>query len=284
MAMPRRPEPEPKPDLSYDRAMPALERQLQELQNLKGRSYDEADADETQWQHLTEGILEHTFGKGSTNLNKFTDVSWIGASLFGGERPHYELQSNFERRINQYDALLKSVIEELKLYMPGLPIKRDESQSPTDAVVSQRVFVVHGHDQAMKEPVARALERLNLLPIILHEQPGGGRTLIEKFEAYSDVGFAVVLLAPDDELEIVNGDSVRRIQRARQNVILELGFFVGKLGRPRVAAIFKASPEFEVPSDFLGVEYILYDAEGSWKLRLVRELRQVGFDVDANSL
>jgi predicted nucleotide-binding protein len=136
----------------------------------------------------------------------------------------------------------------------------------------------------MKEAVARSLERLDLLPIILHEQPGGGRTLIGKFEAYSDVGFAVVLLAPDDELAIVNGGSMHRTQRARQNVILELGFFIGKLGRARVAAISKASSEFEVPSDFLGVEYIPYDAEGSWKLRLVRELRQAGFTVDANRL
>lgn len=281
--MPRRPEPEPIPDLPYDRAIPALERQLQELQNLKRRSYDEADTDETQWQHLTESIFERTFGKKSTNLSKLTDVSWIGASLFGGERPGYELQSNFERRITQYEALLTSVIEELKLCQPDLPTEREESR-PTSAVVSRRVFVVHGHDEAMKEAVARALERLDLLAVVLHEQPGGGRTLIEKFEAYSDVGFAVVLLAPDDEFAIINGDQSKRIQRARQNVILELGFFVGKLGRARVAAIFKSSPEFEVPSDFLGVEYIPYDASGSWKLTLLRELRAAGFEVDANRL
>jgi hypothetical protein len=106
--MARRPDPEPSPDLPYDRAIPALEHQLQELQKLKGCSYDEADNDETQWQHLTESILERTFGKRSTNLSKFTDVSWIGASLFSGERSGYELQSNFGRRINSMRHCLKA--------------------------------------------------------------------------------------------------------------------------------------------------------------------------------
>ncbi len=123
MRMPRKPDPEPKPDLPYERALPALQRQLQELQKLKGRSYDEADADETTWQHFTESIFEHAFGKGSTNLGKFTDVSWIGASLFGGERSYHERQEIFERRVRQYEALLMSVIAELRLYVRDEPVK-----------------------------------------------------------------------------------------------------------------------------------------------------------------
>lgn len=118
-----KPDPEPRPDLPYERALPALERQLQELQKLKDRSYDDAGDDETAWQHFTESLLERTFGKGSTYLSKFTDVSWIGANLFGHERSPHELQSIFERRISHYQALLTSVIAELRLYVPDQPIK-----------------------------------------------------------------------------------------------------------------------------------------------------------------
>src|ERR1035438_6975181 len=64
--------------------------------------------------------------------------------------------------------------------------------------LTKKVFVVHGHDDEAKEKVARFLERLKLEPIILHEQPNEGRTVIEKFEVFADVGFAVVLLTPDD--------------------------------------------------------------------------------------
>ncbi len=144
---------------------------------------------------------------------------------------------------------------------------------------TDRIFVVHGHDESVRETVARFLEKSELTPIILHEQPNQGRTLIEKFEEYADVGFAVVLLTPDDLGALVgNADELK--PRARQNVILELGFFLGKLGRERVCALVKG--DVETPSDYDGVVYIsLDDAEG-WKMRLVKELKTAGFDVDAN--
>ena len=144
------------------------------------------------------------------------------------------------------------------------------------------VFIVHGHDKALKESVARFLERQKLRPIILHEQPAQGRTIIEKFEDYSDVGFAVVLLTPDDVMYVKTEDGERQIIRARQNVVLELGFFVGKLGRKRVAVIFIQNSNFEMPSDYRGVEYLEAEGTGSWQYRLCVELRAAGYSVDAN--
>ena len=94
-------------------------------------------------------------------------------------------------------AKLRNVIstmrEELLLF--GEP---DLSPSPSDQTVGNQVFVVHGHDQAMKEATARSLGKLGLTPVILHEQPSEGRTVIEKFTDYANVGYAVVLLSPDD--------------------------------------------------------------------------------------
>ncbi|MEE8356570.1 MAG: nucleotide-binding protein, partial [Anaerolineales bacterium] len=102
---------------------------------------------------------------------------------------------------------------------------------------SKKIFIVHGRDEEAKDSLARFLEKLGLEVIILHEQPNQGRTIIEKFEDYSDVGFAVVLLTPDD----IGGraNDLELLPRARQNVVFELGFFIGALGRERVCALHK---------------------------------------------
>ena len=142
---------------------------------------------------------------------------------------------------------------------------------------ARKVFVVHGHDEAARESVARFLEKLGFEPIILHEQANQGRTIIEKVEAHSDVGFAVVLLTPDDE---GNARGQKPQPRARQNVVLELGYFIGRLGRSRVMALKQG--ELEIPSDFHGVVYETFASGGLWKGTLGRELQAAGFEIDWN--
>jgi predicted nucleotide-binding protein len=141
------------------------------------------------------------------------------------------------------------------------------------------VFIVHGHDEAAKESVARFLERLKLMPIILHEQPNQGRTVIEKFESHADVDFAVILLTPDD-LGYPQGEPDKAKLRARQNVIFELGYFVGKLGRKRVCALHKGG--VEILSDYQGVIYVSMDAPQGWQLPLAKEIKASGIDIDLN--
>ncbi|HEY1774008.1 MAG TPA: nucleotide-binding protein [Gammaproteobacteria bacterium] len=145
---------------------------------------------------------------------------------------------------------------------------------------SKRVFVVHGHDVAAREGVARFIQKLGLEPIILHEQPDGGKTIIEKFEHNSDVSYAVVLLTPDD-VGSKRGDSTSK-PRPRQNVIFELGYFVGVLGRSHVAALVKG--EVERPSDYDGVVYISLDDHDAWKMKLARELQTAGHAIDMNNV
>lgn len=145
------------------------------------------------------------------------------------------------------------------------------------------VFVVHGHDVEMKQAVARILAKIGLNPIILHEQPNKGKTLIEKFEKNADVQFAVVLLSPDDMAYEITTTSTDSKPRPRQNVILELGYFIGRLSRERVFAL-KREGELELPTDITGVIYTPYDNAGHWHLKLVRELKALGYDVDANAL
>jgi hypothetical protein len=143
----------------------------------------------------------------------------------------------------------------------------------------RKIFIVHGHDEGSKYAVTRYVERLGFEAIILHEQASQGRTVIEKIEAHSEVGFAIVLLTADD-FGGAKGEDPK--DRARQNVILELGFFVGKLTRSRVCALKRG--EIDVPSDFGGVVYVPFDDGGGWREALGRELEAAGFDIDWNQV
>jgi predicted nucleotide-binding protein len=142
---------------------------------------------------------------------------------------------------------------------------------------SRKIFIVHGRDNGPKEAVARFLERMSFVPVILHEQPNQGRTVIEKIEAHSSVCFAVVLLSPDDEGGL-KGEQAK--PRARQNVLLELGYFVSSLGRNKVCAL--QCGEIEIPSDWQGILNGVFDETGAWKQCLARELESAGYNVDWN--
>lgn len=147
------------------------------------------------------------------------------------------------------------------------------------------IFIVHGRSEIMKISVARLLEQLNLVPIILSEQPNEGKTIIEKFEDHSEVNFAVILLSPDD-IGYPKGKKEELKYRARQNVILELGYFIGKIGRENVAALFDEDQkdEFEFPTDIHGILYIPFDKKGMWKYKLIDELKASGFNISKDDI
>lgn len=142
---------------------------------------------------------------------------------------------------------------------------------------SQKIFIVHGHDEGARQTVARFIEKIGFEPIILSEQANQGRTIIEKIETHGDVGFAVVLLTADD----VGGKSADVLRpRARQNVLLELGYFIARLGRERVCTL--ARGDLEIPTDFAGVVWEVFDVGGAWKSALARELKAAGYAIDWN--
>jgi len=156
----------------------------------------------------------------------------------------------------------------------------DSSAAPGSSKPS--VFIVHGHDEATKEKVARVIEKLGLAPIILHEQISRSMTVVEKFERYaSQSSFAIAVFTPDDVGYRVPAPEEKR-SRARQNVVLELGYFFGKLGRSRVAVLCKG--DLELPTDIGGLVYTRLDEAGAWRYTLVKELRDAGIPVDANRL
>ena len=177
--------------------------------------------------------------------------------------------------------LLESMIEEVKDYWPDdTPTGQRYGESTNADQMSNEVFLVHGRDDGTKNTVARFLERIKLNPVVLQEMPNEGSTIIEKFEHYaSKVRFAAALLTPDDEGSL-SGDTSNTQSRARQNVIFELGYFVGKIGRDRTCALVKGN--LEMLSDYYGVIYIRLDDDDGWQMRLIQELKSAGYDVDAN--
>ena len=177
-------------------------------------------------------------------------------------------------------ARLESILQRLELFPEpsAMPSSVSKSATPLDR---SKVFVVHGHDDVARLAVARFLEQIGLEAIILSEQPDQGRTIIEKFEeCAADVGFAVVLLTPDD----LGGVATAPVtgSRARQNVIFELGYFAGKLGRGRACLMRKGV--VEIPSDLHGVIYTDMDVADGWKLKLVKELKAAKLEFDANRM
>ncbi|MFD0991016.1 TIR domain-containing protein [Mariniflexile jejuense] len=140
-----------------------------------------------------------------------------------------------------------------------------------------KVFIVHGHDDLAKIETARFIEKLGFEPIILHEQASSGKTIIEKIESYSNVGFGIVLYTPCDSGS-KKGEETNLKSRARQNVVFEHGFLIGKIGRKNVCALVKDN--VETPNDISGVVYI--SMANDWKLDLAKELRNSGYKVDMN--
>ena len=167
---------------------------------------------------------------------------------------------------------------------PDLPQRKVGNNKMTDNrtdTLGNDVFIVHGRDEEAKVKVARFVEKLGITATILHEQPDLGQTTIEKFEAHaSEADFAIVMLTPDD---IGGQKGANQIKpRARQNVILELGYFLGKLGRKRVCVLHKE--KVELPSDIHGILYVPMDSSDGWQQKLAREMKQAGLPIDMNKL
>ena len=145
---------------------------------------------------------------------------------------------------------------------------------------NKKVFIVHGHEDKVRDDVASLIKTLGLEPIILHEKANQGMTLVEKFIKHSDVGFAVIVMTADDLGKAKTEENVR--PRARQNVVFEWGYFVGSLGRDHVCALYEKG--IDPPSDLHGIVYIALDAGGHWRFDILKELKAAGYSVDANKL
>ena len=250
------------------------------------RELDRKAPEYLRWCRDTKLAIENSFSEGEGHAEEFRQslVVWQGVAPLGepaSARRRRDRKAYLEGLSNA-EALLESMMDEVREYLDDSD-EAEQSVYSREAVADRsdhKVFLAHGRDRGARETVARFLENLGLEPVVLAEIPGMGRTIIEKFEAHSRVRFAIVLLTPDDVGPLQGFDRGAR-PRARQNVIFELGFFVGRLGRGAVCAL--TAGEVEIPSDYAGVEYIDFDDGDGWKGKLGRELEMAGLPVDGKT-
>lgn len=181
--------------------------------------------------------------------------------------------------IDLINSIIEDIEENRKEYMELLGAPRIKQERPN--ISTNEIFIVHGHDDGLKNEVARFLEKLTFKPIILHEQASSGDTIIEKIERYSKVGFGIVLYTPCDIGNVASSPETLNA-RARQNVVFEHGYLIGKLGRKNVIALVKG--DIEKPNDISGVVYINYTMGDGWKTDIAKELNAVGYHIDFNKI
>lgn len=230
------------------------------------------------WLSQSELILKKVFEKEPEYVEKFNNIHY-SLSVYTNSTSEYEFQEAYVNGLNEAESLIDSYIENIEMFEDDS--ENDNSRLEEININSNEVFIVHGRDNEAKLEVARYLEKLTLKPIILHEQANGGKTIIEKIEEYTNVRYAVVLYTPCDVGGLKGSKNGELRERARQNVVFEHGYLMGKIGRKNVAALVKG--DIETPNDISGVVYISMQEKG-WKLDLAKELKEAGYELDWSAL
>lgn len=223
---------------------------------------DASDPQFYAWKDRCLRFLAHQYGTKSFQFLQFKQLHFSPV-CYGSGTPKSAWNDACVRGLKKakavFEVYLKEMDEEVVVAQERLP-----------NVNTRKVFIVHGHDAALKLSVARLMEKVGIEPMILSEQPNCGSTIIEKIEKNSDVGAAICLFTADDECK----DGTKR---ARQNVVLETGYFWGKLGRDKMVIL--ADKGVELPSDMQGV---VYTDTANWRFSVCTELKQMGYDIDLN--
>ena len=231
-----------------------------------------------QWHNRVERTLKRICSKESKLLFQFKQIQFLDT----GYRPHseYEVPADkitFINSMKKSIVILKIVIEEIQEGLYDNISKIQEVVPLVELDIDKtKVFIVHGHDEALKTEVELFLKNQNLEPIILHKQANMGKTIIEKLEHYGKVGYAIVLYTHCDLGKAKDDKDLK--YRARQNVVFEHGYFVGLLGRDKVS--FLVDADIETPGDISG---IVYQAKSHyWQYDLIKELKAAGYAVSAD--
>ncbi len=217
------------------------------------------------WKERVTEYLNNTFPNQSAKVLAFIETN------FTVHRRNTSADKNFWKQYggNKAKGFLLNLIDELQKGKSAGIIKKKESRR-----IRPLIFIVHGHDSRSMYEMKSFLTDIECNVIILHEKPAKGKTIIEKIESYGEVNFAVIMYTPDDRQfsEINQNQSYR----ARQNVVFEHGYFIGRLGRDRVKAIIVG--DVEKPGDIDGVVYT--KMSDNWKLEIMNELEAANCSIN----
>lgn len=251
-----------------------LKKIIREAQQLIDNKVDSDDIGFKTWKNKAKSFLLTIFKESDFQYKEFNSISYweLDYSALNGFAPSVDQSEICKNGLLTAIGQLKNILETMEDDEPA-----EETQKDPKVLSNKKIFIVHGHDDVLKESVARIIEKQGIEAIILSEKANQGRTIIEKFEDYSDVGGAICLFTADDigcEKFKSEGNP-----RARQNVVFEAGYFMGKLGRNHVVLL--ADSGVEMPSDLSGV---VYTNTANWQFELLKELNAMGYKVDMNKL
>lgn len=241
-----------------------------EIDNLIANRVNSSSPAFAAWKTKTERLLIRIYGENSFEHQRLKKTSF-SLSICTFDTPDSAWIKACKEGLEETKAILSTYLDEIK----------DDSQIEENNIIVNKnytkVFVVHGHDGELREAVCRLVERQGIEPIVLNQQANQGKTIIEKFEGNSDVQSAICLFTADDDGKSKTEEELKK--RARQNVVFESGYFIGKLGRENV--VFIADKDIEIPSDMSG---IVYSNRDEWRFNLLKELKAIGFQIDYNKL
>lgn len=227
------------------------------------------------WKRKFRDFLERYF---PGEIKKFDEKLAFIEFMYIGESP---LEYFWRDKGNYLLGLIDSLTIDVANgdYHPPTTKEPKMASKEKSGVDKKKIFIVHGHDSGLKHEVARFITSLGLIPVILSEQANRGSTIIEKLEQHTEVGFGIVLYTADDTGKARADGDEKFKHRARQNVILEHGFLMGKLSRNRTSVIVQS--EIELPGDIGGLVYTLNQ---NWKLEIAKDLKAAGYDIDLNKV
>ena len=259
-----------------------LKRVCEEVDPLLAKCVTAESPEFKAWQVKAENILTKCYGRESRELYRFRNIIFYPRYAYATQSDEVNLCAEGLKEAKAYFEVYLEEIEDdcaenVSSDVSGISDEAKFVEEKVNSTRKKKVFIVHGHNDALKQEVARIIEKQGLEAIILSEQANRGKTIIEKFEEHSDVGAAICLFTGDDYGKAK--DATSENLRARQNVVFEAGFFMGKLRRENVILI--ADSNIEVPSDLQGV---VYTSKTMWQTDVLRELKAIGYKVDFNKL
>jgi predicted nucleotide-binding protein len=233
------------------------------------------------WKDDVVRFLKKMYGLDSHEATAFDQIEYYNFYLTV-DVDNGRWHGNKSKEKDVFQKGLKTAILYLKNYESDKGIDNEEriQKNTNETVNNEHIFIVHGRNDGVKAQVANFLLKLGIKPIILHEQMNKGKTIIEKFEKHSDVKASIILFTSDDVGKFKDDSEFEK--RARQNVIFEAGYFIGKLGREFTIILLEHG--LKMPSDLAGYIYFEIDQNERWQLDIAKELKGMKFDIDMNDL
>lgn len=252
-----------------------LKKLIEDTNALIAQDITTSDPEFVAWKTKVTHFIRDRFSEDSMEMTGFSKIRF--STLIWASRTDEEAHNDAVKACRKGLKKTKAILE---VYLDETTNEKDNEPEcflTAKTMNNSKIFIVHGHDGELKESVARIIEKQGIEAIILSEQANTGKTIIEKFEKHSDVGCAICLFTADD---VGNAKSATEPKpRARQNVVFEAGYFIGKLGRERIVIL--ADHGIEIPSDLSGV---VYTSTQNWQIELLKELHEMGYNVDTNKL